>query len=118
MADSHDNVSWLQEWVRREFGEGPIKTANPWVQIETLDPGCLPTQSFCYVDNTLVGTSSRAQFVGDHFIATSTTASSIFPNITWINATGTNATVTNLYISGSVSGSISGNASSTNSTST
>jgi len=45
MADAHDNVSWLQEWVLREFGEGPVKTANPWVQIETLDPGWSATIS-------------------------------------------------------------------------
>jgi hypothetical protein len=45
MADSHDNVSWLQAWVRREFGEGLVETANPWVQIETLDPGWLATIS-------------------------------------------------------------------------
>lgn len=25
--------------MRREFGDGPVTTANPWVQIETNDPG-------------------------------------------------------------------------------
>ena len=28
---------------------------------ETLDPGCTPYQAFCYVDNELVGTSTRDQ---------------------------------------------------------
>jgi hypothetical protein len=39
VTTSEDRLHWLQEWVRREFGEGPVRTANPWVQIETLDAG-------------------------------------------------------------------------------
>jgi hypothetical protein len=31
--------------VRREFGEGLVQTANPWVKIETLDPGWAATIS-------------------------------------------------------------------------
>src|SRR3954452_19631011 len=45
MTSSHAHIDWLQEWVRREFGEGPVKTANPWALIETLDPGWLATIS-------------------------------------------------------------------------
>jgi hypothetical protein len=40
-----DHLQWLQEWVIREFGEGPLPTANPWVQIESLDPGWSATIS-------------------------------------------------------------------------
>jgi len=45
VVDSNDQLQWLQEWVSREFGEGPVTTANPWVQIETLDPGWSATIS-------------------------------------------------------------------------
>lgn len=34
-----DQLHWLQDWVSREFGEGPVETMNPWVTIETNDPG-------------------------------------------------------------------------------
>jgi hypothetical protein len=39
VTTSDDQLQWLQEWVLRESGEGPSPSANPWVQIETLDPG-------------------------------------------------------------------------------
>jgi Immunity protein 53 len=39
MTTPDDHLRWLQDWVRREFGDGPSRTANPWVQIETLHPG-------------------------------------------------------------------------------
>jgi hypothetical protein len=45
VAHATDHLQWLQEWVRREFGEGPVPTANPWVQIQTLDPGWSATIS-------------------------------------------------------------------------
>lgn len=40
-----DHLEWLESWVSREFGEGPVPTANAWVQIETLDPGWSATIS-------------------------------------------------------------------------
>jgi Immunity protein 53 len=40
-----DHLHWLQEWVGRAFGDGPVTTANPWVQIETNDPGWTVTIS-------------------------------------------------------------------------
>src|SRR4051812_26729082 len=45
MSDPSEQLHWLQEWVRREFGEGPVPTANGWVQIETLEPGWSATIS-------------------------------------------------------------------------
>jgi hypothetical protein len=38
-GDGYEIAAWFASWVQREFGEGPHPTANPWVQIETLDPG-------------------------------------------------------------------------------
>ena len=32
-------LTWIQAWVQREFARADGRTANPWVQIETLDPG-------------------------------------------------------------------------------
>jgi hypothetical protein len=45
MHHETDLMRWLQDWTRREFGEVPVPTANPWVQIETLDPGWAATIS-------------------------------------------------------------------------
>jgi hypothetical protein len=43
MSSSHDNLSWLQTWISREFEDADVTTANPWVQIETNDPGWAAT---------------------------------------------------------------------------
>lgn len=45
MRTTGDELTWLQEWVCREFGDGPVPTANPWLSIETLDPGWAVTIS-------------------------------------------------------------------------
>ena len=44
-SDELAHLEWRQAWVRREFGDGPVETANPWVRIETNDPGWAATIS-------------------------------------------------------------------------
>jgi hypothetical protein len=41
----HDDLAWFQTWVSRAFGDADVTTANPWVQIETNDPGWAATIS-------------------------------------------------------------------------
>jgi hypothetical protein len=45
VSSSHDDLSWLQTWVSREFGDADVTTVNPWVQLETNDPGWAATIS-------------------------------------------------------------------------
>ena len=45
MPASVDHLEWLQAWARREFGDQDVTTANPWVHIETNDPGWAATIS-------------------------------------------------------------------------